>query len=253
MSSRWVVAILIICALSMLADDKTLQKYAGKLFQDKIILIRNFYANSTLEYDVNGKLVNQPEVSCWQRGQIQIESVKVDGKVLQLKGHRLIGTYDPTKAQFVEEFAKTDEVKIYIELAGLTAGQDELNHALNQIFLTNADDLNRVIANAGPDSGYSRGERVLGTKGVAPPKVISSPDPAPTEEARKKGVDGTVILWILIGSDGHVCEEKISRSLGWGLDEAAARAVAAWRFKPATKDGKPIPVGVNVEVNFHLH
>jgi TonB family protein len=37
-----------------------------------------------------------------------------------------------------------------------------------------------------------------------------------------------------------------------GLDEKAIEAVKQWRFAPARKDGKPVPVAVDVEVNFRL-
>jgi TonB family protein len=38
-----------------------------------------------------------------------------------------------------------------------------------------------------------------------------------------------------------------------GLDEKALEAVKAWRFEPAKKDGVPVAVLVNVEVNFTLY
>jgi protein TonB len=40
--------------------------------------------------------------------------------------------------------------------------------------------------------------------------------------------------------------------LAWGLDEKAIEAVKRYRFKPAIYEGKPLPVVVNVEVNFLL-
>ena len=43
------------------------------------------------------------------------------------------------------------------------------------------------------------------------------------------------------------------RSLGLGLDEKALDAVRTWRFEPARKDGVPVAVQINVEVNFRLY
>jgi TonB family protein len=37
-----------------------------------------------------------------------------------------------------------------------------------------------------------------------------------------------------------------------GLDEKAVEAVQKWKFEPATKDGKPVPVELAIEVDFHL-
>jgi len=41
---------------------------------------------------------------------------------------------------------------------------------------------------------------------------------------------------------------------GHGLDEKALEAVRKYKFKPAMKDGKtPVPVMINVEINFRLY
>jgi TonB family protein len=45
----------------------------------------------------------------------------------------------------------------------------------------------------------------------------------------------------------------IVRSLGMGLDEKAMDAVKKWRFKPGMRGTQPVPVQVNVEVNFRLY
>jgi TonB family protein len=51
---------------------------------------------------------------------------------------------------------------------------------------------------------------------------------------------------------GHPISIQVSRPLGLGLDEKAVEAVSKWRFKPAMKDGKPVPVTANIIVNFRL-
>jgi TonB family protein len=56
-----------------------------------------------------------------------------------------------------------------------------------------------------------------------------------------------------VGPDGRPRDIKVSRQLGMGLDQKAIEAVRMWRFEPATKDGKPVAVQINVEVNFRLY
>jgi TonB family protein len=46
---------------------------------------------------------------------------------------------------------------------------------------------------------------------------------------------------------------RVQRGLGMGLDQKAVEAVKQWKFDPATKDGKPVAVQINVEVNFRLY
>lgn len=89
--------------------------------------------------------------------------------------------------------------------------------------------------------------------GVSAPRAIYSPDPEYSEEARKAKWQGTVVLWVVIGPDGRPRDVRVQRSLGMGLDEKAIEAVRTWKFDPAKKDGQPVAVQVNVEVNFRLY
>lgn len=89
--------------------------------------------------------------------------------------------------------------------------------------------------------------------GVSAPIAVYSPDPQYSEEARKAHYQGTVVLWVVVGPDGHPRDLKVARSLGMGLDQKAIEAVRTWKFTPALKDGKPVAVQINVEVNFRLY
>jgi TonB family protein len=63
---------------------------------------------------------------------------------------------------------------------------------------------------------------------------------------------GTVLVSVVIGADGVPGQIELVRGAGFGLDEKAAEAVSKWRFKPATKDGAPVRVKAQIEVNFRL-
>ncbi len=89
--------------------------------------------------------------------------------------------------------------------------------------------------------------------GVSAPRALFAPDPEYSEEARKAKYQGTVVLWVVVGPDGRPHEVRVQRSLGLGLDEKAIEAVRQWRFEPAKKDGTPVAVQINVEVNFRLY
>jgi len=89
--------------------------------------------------------------------------------------------------------------------------------------------------------------------GVSAPRLIYGPDPEFSEEARKAMYQGTVVLWVIVGTDGRTHEIRVQRSLGMGLDEKAIEAVRVWRFEPARRNGQPVTVQVNVEVNFRLY
>jgi len=89
--------------------------------------------------------------------------------------------------------------------------------------------------------------------GVSAPRILFAPDPDYSEEARKAKYQGTVVLWVVVGPDGRPRDVRVSRSLGLGLDEKAMDAVRSWKFEPARKDGQPVAVQINVEVNFRLY
>jgi TonB family protein len=89
--------------------------------------------------------------------------------------------------------------------------------------------------------------------GVSAPRALFAPDPEYSDEARKAKYQGTVVLWVVVGPDGRPHDVRVQRSLGLGLDEKAIEAVRQWKFEPARKDGSPVAVQINVEVNFRLY
>ena len=104
----------------------------------------------------------------------------------------------------------------------------------------------------GHGGGYGGGAYRVGG-GVSAPKALYAPDPEYSEEARKAKYQGTVVLWLVVSADGRPQQIRVQRSLGMGLDEKAIEAVKQWKFDPARKDGQPVPVMINVEVNFRLY
>ena len=61
------------------------------------------------------------------------------------------------------------------------------------------------------------------------------------------------MLKIIIGVDGAVTDVKAQPGFDEGLTENAVNTVKTWKFKPAMKDGKPVPCKVSVEVSFKLY
>ena len=85
---------------------------------------------------------------------------------------------------------------------------------------------------------------------VTVPKAIDTPDPEPVFDPGK----GPTVIWVVVGTDGRVHEARISKSSDSAKADAnALAAVKQWRFKPATKDGVPVAVQINIEVDARLH
>ena len=88
--------------------------------------------------------------------------------------------------------------------------------------------------------------------GVSSPKLISFVDPEFSDEARRQKYQGIVALSIIVDAQGNPQRIHVVRPLGMGLDEKAVEAVKQYKFKPAMKDSKPVPVEITIEVNFQL-
>jgi TonB family protein len=73
-----------------------------------------------------------------------------------------------------------------------------------------------------------------------------------TDEARRRGITGDIVLEIIVRRDGTVGEVTLLRGLGAGLEQRAVAAVRQWRFDPARRRGVPVDVIVEVAVEFTL-
>jgi protein TonB len=77
-------------------------------------------------------------------------------------------------------------------------------------------------------------------------------EPQYSEEARSAKYQGTVLLKVVIDVDGKAKDMEVVNGLGLGLDEQAVLAIKQWKFNPGTRDGLPVPVLAQIEVNFKL-
>lgn len=84
------------------------------------------------------------------------------------------------------------------------------------------------------------------------PGIIIRNDPEYSTEATRAFVQSTVLLSITVGEDGKAHDIKVAQPSGFGLDEKAVEAIQTWVFRPGTKDGRPVPMPANVEMNFRL-
>jgi TonB family protein len=105
----------------------------------------------------------------------------------------------------------------------------------------------------GPGEGGGTGGGVFRVGGgVTPPTIVSRVEPQYSEDARKARYQGTVVLEAIVRKDGTCDIIRVVRSLGFGLDENAMQALRQWRFRPGLRNGVPVDVSLNIEVNFNL-
>ena len=94
--------------------------------------------------------------------------------------------------------------------------------------------------------------QMAGTPEVRPVEILSKPTPQYTEEARRLGVQGEVVLSVIFQADGTLKVVSVIKSLGHGLDQKAEQAASQIRFKPAEQAGKPTSFPAVLHIEFRL-
>jgi TonB family protein len=116
-------------------------------------------------------------------------------------------------------------------------------------------------AGAGGDAASAAGDArikvkacAVGDKGCTTSvRAVYAPAPAYTRAARKAKVKGVVTMSVTVNTKGLAQDVTLDEKLGYGLDEKAVKAVKEWKFRPATRDGVPVPVRLVIRVNFNLY
>lgn len=84
-------------------------------------------------------------------------------------------------------------------------------------------------------------------------KIVSAFEPPSNEFAQTCGIVGMAQYHVVIGTDGKPQEIVVGRPIGFGLDENAADTIRKATFEPAMKDGKAVPVLLDVDVQFRIY
>lgn len=84
-------------------------------------------------------------------------------------------------------------------------------------------------------------------------RLVTSFEPPSNQYAQDHGVAGMCLYHVVIGADGKPGEIAVARPIGFGLDENAVDSIRKARFEPALKDGKPVPVMLDLVVEFRIY
>jgi TonB family protein len=92
--------------------------------------------------------------------------------------------------------------------------------------------------------------------GVTPPVLVHAVDaefPDARRKAGKKGLQGVSVVGLVVDSKGAPRDIHVTRSLAPDFDKAAMDAVRQYKFEPGKRNGKPVAVSINIEVNFRRY
>lgn len=238
----------------------------------KPLYLRGCWRADMLRFDGSGRLLSPSETTSFTLSGIDVTHVQLRGNGLVIEGRRVGLELEQKDARAriplqTSSQPGSDE-PIHIEIA-LAPGAD-YSEALNAVF---ADDLASLVPTLPPywrvyatNNFLAPGDHVplhsekvekaiekpvrKGKGTIVRPTLLRSVVPKYPEAARLLGYKGSVIVSVVVEKEGNPSHLQLLRPAGLGLDEQAIAAVQHYAFNPATQKGKPVPVDLNIVVNF---
>jgi TonB family protein len=251
------LAILLIISLAMLSavHAETVNDALNQKYKKQVLALRTPFTSGNLKFDSAGQALNTRQSGPWLTyGGMFVESLKLSADTLRVEGPRVAAGGRKKKGKTVL-VGLSKPIHIDIELDQPLNSLDDAQAVLNRVFFLEGDaaehlkpEFRRADDNI-PDTEIYH----VAKDGTLPPRATYTPEPQFSEEARRARYEGTVILNIVVDKAGNISRIRLERPLGMGLDENAMEGVKQWRFIPATRNGQPVAVAMNIEVSFNLY
>ncbi len=239
---------------------------AGNLV-GKALFLRGFYGANTLAFDAAGRLEgNGGAAADWTLcGANVLKAQRVGTDAVELDGVRAAIRYNPEAHEFQRHPLNDEKMRLTVRLAagGPEAQVRELRVAFAAMFAVGIDP---GLQHAAPPmwAHYFDPNLAWAADGLTGQPVYLLPGPqdvtapllAHRVDAQFPGaaahdrVTGQVQLRAVVDPAGVPQRIVVVRPLGYGLDEAAAEAVAKWRFEPAMRGGKPVAAAITFNLDF---
>lgn len=97
----------------------------------------------------------------------------------------------------------------------------------------------------------TQGPHLAASSDVSAPGPIRKVDPKYPPTLIKEHVEGEVVLYAVIRSDGSVDSIQVVRGIDDQLDANSMQALSQWKFHPAIKQGVPVDLEAIVHIPFH--
>jgi TonB family protein len=241
------------------------------------LYLRGSWAEDDLHFDANGEPEKKYLGGIFTEAGIDVSEVSLARGRLHIEGQRMGLTFENLTPKRVKIRAKNYTGEISIEVEPPVDG--DFGKALTEIFAPDLASLvpampfswqyyarNHLVASNGqtkpihatteaakPTDPTPSGNAILSHGGgIKHPIVTYQEEPQFSDAARLLKYSGIVEVYLWVMPDGTPSHLSIVKPGGLGLDEQALYAVSKYRFKPATKDGKPVTVDLYVDVNFQI-
>ena len=265
----------------LLADDNEVESHLKSLYVDNILTLRHFYTGQHLNFRADGALIGDAPIGPWTlASQFRVKEIRIKDSSLIIKGRRIqwifdaqdkahdqLMRYEDCSGECDAQKKALDEaaIEIMIGLPSNKATEEETAAAINAVFLPPGESMLDIVppfwqAYFAKREGKTMASEapkqtvyVVKTGEITPPTVTFGPDPDYSREAREAKYMGSLLIALVVSPTGKPTDLQIQKPLGLGLDEKGVAAVETWKFEPALKDGKPVPVRVQIQVTFKLY
>jgi TonB family protein len=265
-----------------LVGQKTENDLRARLIRQPLYL-RGQWGADKLEFDDTGQLQGTASPITFTLSGVEIGSVKLTTKGLTLEGQRVGLEFEKDLPKRVGLMLR-DKTGLYPERMTIevkTPVDGDFTAALDAIFTGSIAGLDDPLpdywqpfarkhllppdTSAAPaasgvalpaESGtenpaaIAKPARIGGP--VTSPRLLTHVEPEFDTAARAMKYSGIVLVNFVVDTQGKPHRFQILHPVGLGLDERAVAAVSQYTFQPATKDGSPVSVQLNVEVNFQI-
>jgi len=270
---RVLLLFLIFLELAATAHADSIKDALKQKYKNQVLALRSpFTSSREQKFDSAGQSLSPAKSSGWLLyGAIYVEKLNLSSGALRLDGHRatyyddkksgkrMLLTYDKSRHieihldQPLNSLGDADAIMSRIFFLGADAAehikpefrQADDNTPDSEIYRVSQPAFTRTSVNAAPSSDT--------TDKVLRPRPTYTPEPDFSEQARHAKYQGTVVLGIVVDKAGRISRIRVDRPLGLGLDENAMESVKKWRFSPATRNGEPVAVAMEIEISFNLY
>lgn len=258
---RFLVLVLIIGTAAYAESSADLITSVKKTI-GKISYLRVPDGNRDLHYDSNGASIGAPGSCPWTACSALIAAdVSIAGNALVISGNRAVAIYDRDSRSMVP-LPISRKFTLSLALPS-TLNTTQVLSAVSKIF--DSVDMDQKLRDYWRPNGEASADACISgwlsnkvvyrfdCVGTQLPRAISAPAPDYPEIARRKGVGGGGdTLNLVVNEQGLPEVIEITKKAGAGFDISAIEALSQWKFKPATRNGEPVPCSIPIEVGFQM-
>jgi hypothetical protein len=274
---RALCCILLCSPLVYAAGPAISPKQVEKELKGKVVLLRGMEAGDKISFDASGKEVGRYQTGPFAYSAIKVDKVRLSDARLEIEGKRMaLVLMKWSKDILSDPQAVPLQEKVEIVIKQDPAYPEALDAAIGKVFALNAADVIAGLSPAAqkialyslgadaPSDGNIETPYKSGVAGLTMPRVVYSAAPEFTDEAREKKVSGLCILSMIVDAIGRPEHIRVVSSLAddglktkhpldSGLQLNAVKAVSQYRFAPGRLHGTPVPVAIQVMVNFRIY